>query len=105
MEGGPVSNNKGINLPGVAVSVPALSDKDKEDLRWALRIGVDFVFLSFVRSAADVEDVHAIMDEMGRRIPVFAKVEKPQAVENLRDRGCLRRGDGRPRRPGRGAAP
>ncbi len=83
LEGGPVSNNKGINLPGVAVSVPALSEKDKDDLRWALRIGVDFVFLSFVRSAADVEDVHAIMDEMGRRIPVFAKVEKPQAVANL----------------------
>jgi pyruvate kinase len=83
MEGGPVSNNKGINLPGVAVSVPALSEKDKDDLRWALRIGVDFVFLSFVRSAADVDDVHAIMDEMGRRIPVFAKVEKPQAVANL----------------------
>ena len=83
MEGGPVSNDKGINLPGVAVSVPALSDEDKDDLRWALRIGVDFVFLSFVRSAADVEDVRAIIDEMGRRIPVFAKVEKPQAVANL----------------------
>lgn len=83
IEGGPVSNNKGINLPGVAVSVPALSDKDKDDLRWALRIGVDMVFLSFVRSADDVEDVHAIMDEVGRRIPVLAKVEKPQAVENL----------------------
>jgi pyruvate kinase len=83
VEGGPVSNNKGINLPGVAVSVPALSDKDKDDLRWALRIGVDMVFLSFVRNAADVEDVHAIMDEIGRRIPVLAKVEKPQAVQNL----------------------
>lgn len=83
LEGGPVSNNKGINLPGVAVSVPALSEKDKDDLRWALRIGVDFVFLSFVRSAEDVRDVHAIMDELGRRIPVLAKVEKPQAVENL----------------------
>jgi pyruvate kinase len=83
LEGGPVSNNKGINLPGVAVSVPALSEKDKEDLRWALRMGVDMCFLSFVRSAADVEDVHAIMDETGRRIPVLAKVEKPQAVENL----------------------
>jgi pyruvate kinase len=83
VEGGPVSNNKGINLPGANVSVPALSEKDKEDLRWALRIGVDMVFLSFVRSGADVEDVHAIMDEMGRRIPVLAKVEKPQAVENL----------------------
>ena len=83
VEGGPVSNNKGINLPGVAVSVPALSEKDQDDLRWALRIGVDMVFLSFVRNAADVEDVHAIMDEVGRRIPVLAKVEKPQAVENL----------------------
>jgi pyruvate kinase len=83
VEGGPVSNNKGINLPGVAVSVPALSEKDKDDLRWALRIGVDMVFLSFVRSAADVQDVHAIMDAEGRRIPVLAKVEKPQAVENL----------------------
>jgi pyruvate kinase len=85
LEGGPVSNNKGINLPGANVSVPALSEKDKDDLRWALRIGVDMVFLSFVRTGADVDDVHAIMDEMGRRIPVLAKVEKPQAVENLAD--------------------
>ncbi|HEX6888000.1 MAG TPA: pyruvate kinase [Candidatus Nanopelagicales bacterium] len=85
LEGGPVSNNKGINLPGANVSVPALSEKDKDDLRWALRIGVDMVFLSFVRNGADVDDVHAIMDEMGRRIPVLAKVEKPQAVENLAD--------------------
>jgi pyruvate kinase len=83
VEGGPVSNNKGINLPGVAVSVPALSEKDKDDLRWALRIGVDMLFLSFVRSAEDVKDVHAIMDEEGRRVPVLAKVEKPQAVDNL----------------------
>ena len=55
--GGRVSDNKGINLPGVAVSVPALSEKDKEDLRWALRLGVDFVALSFVRNAADADDV------------------------------------------------
>ncbi|MEZ0493020.1 pyruvate kinase [Kineococcus sp. TBRC 1896] len=82
---GPVSNNKGINLPGVAVSVPALSEKDVEDLRFALRLGVDMVALSFVRSAADAEDVHAIMDEEGVTVPVIAKVEKPQAVENLRE--------------------
>ncbi|WP_152191038.1 pyruvate kinase [Georgenia satyanarayanai] len=80
---GPVSNNKGLNLPGVAVSVPALSDKDKEDLRWALRLGADVIALSFVRFAADIDDVHAIMDEEGRRVPVVAKIEKPQAVENL----------------------
>ncbi|MEE6273286.1 pyruvate kinase [Georgenia wangjunii] len=80
---GPVSNHKGINLPGVAVSVPALSEKDKEDLRWALRVGADVIALSFVRSAADIEDVHTIMAEEGRKIPVIAKIEKPQAVDNL----------------------
>jgi len=80
---GPVSNNKGINLPGVAVSVPALSEKDKEDLRWALHMTVDFIALSFVRSAADVEDVRAIMKEEGVFLPVIAKIEKPQAIENI----------------------
>ena len=83
IEPGAVSNNKGINLPGVAVSVPALSEKDIDDLRWGLRAGADFIALSFVRSAADIKDVHAIMDEEGIRIPVIAKIEKPQAVENL----------------------
>ena len=82
---GPVSNNKGINLPGVAVSVPALSEKDKEDLRFALKLGVDLVALSFVRNAADAEDVRRIMAEEGISVPVIAKVEKPQAVENLRE--------------------
>jgi pyruvate kinase len=81
--GGTVSNNKGINLPGVAVSVPALSEKDKEDLRWALRLRADLIALSFVRSAKDLDDVHAVMDEVGVRLPVIAKIEKPQAVENL----------------------
>lgn len=83
VEGGVVSDHKGLNLPGVAVSVPAMSDKDVEDLRWALRAGVDLVALSFVRSAADFADVRKIMDEEGLRLPVLAKVEKPQAVENL----------------------
>lgn len=81
--GGPVSNNKGLNLPGVAVSVPAMSDKDESDLRWALQIGADIIALSFVRSAADYEDVRRIMDEEGRVVPVIAKIEKPQAVEAL----------------------
>jgi pyruvate kinase len=80
---GPVSNNKGLNLPGVAVSVPAMSDKDEEDLRWALNIGADIIALSFVRNAADYDDVRRIMEEEGRVIPVIAKIEKPQAVENL----------------------
>ncbi|WP_062078680.1 pyruvate kinase [Demequina globuliformis] len=82
---GPVSNNKGINLPGVAVSVPALSEKDQDDLRWGLKIGADFIALSFVRSAADYEDVARIMAEEGVTVPVVAKVEKPQAVDNLEE--------------------
>ncbi|SFJ89316.1 pyruvate kinase [Streptomyces pini] len=83
IEGGVISDHKGINLPGVAVNVPALSDKDVEDLRFALEMGCDMVALSFVRDAADVRDVHRVMDEVGRRVPVIAKVEKPQAVENM----------------------
>uniref|UniRef100_UPI0025F6C1AC pyruvate kinase n=1 Tax=uncultured Arthrobacter sp. TaxID=114050 RepID=UPI0025F6C1AC len=83
--GGMVSNNKGINLPGVAVNVPALSEKDEEDLRWAIQTGVDMVALSFVRNASDVNRVHEIMDEEGRRVPVIAKIEKPQAVEALEE--------------------
>jgi pyruvate kinase len=67
--GGPVSNNKGI--------------KDEEDLRWALRTGADIIALSFVRNAADYDDVRRIMEEEGRVVPVIAKIEKPQAVENL----------------------
>jgi len=85
IEPGAVSNNKGINLPGVAVSVPALSEKDKEDLRWGLNAGADFIALSFVRSAQDIVDVHKIMDEVGIRVPVIAKIEKPQAVANLQE--------------------
>jgi pyruvate kinase len=83
IEPGAVSNNKGINLPGVAVSVPALSEKDVDDLRWGLKAGADFIALSFVRSADDIKDVHRIMDEEGIRVPVIAKIEKPQAVANL----------------------
>ena len=82
--GGPVSDHKGINLPGVPVNVPALSEKDEQDLRWGLAHGVDLVALSFVRSAKDIKRVHAIMDEVGVRAPVIAKIEKPQALDNLK---------------------
>ncbi|TGN77757.1 pyruvate kinase [Streptomyces bauhiniae] len=85
VEGGVISDHKGINLPGVAVSVPALSKKDQDDLRWALRTGFDVIALSFVRSGRDAAEVHRIMAEEGRRLPVIAKVEKPQAVENIED--------------------
>jgi len=82
-EGGPVSNNKGVSLPGMDVSVPALSTKDIEDLEFALKLGVDFIALSFVRSPADVELVHDVMDRVGRRVPVIGKLEKPEAIDNL----------------------
>lgn len=82
-EGGPVSNNKGVSLPGMDISVPALSEKDIADLEFALRLGVDFIALSFVRSPADVDLVHEVMDRVGRRVPVIAKLEKPEAVDAL----------------------
>lgn len=83
--GGMVSDHKGLNLPGVAVSVPALTDKDQTDLRWALRLGVDLVALSFVRGPADAESVFKIMEEEGVRVPLLGKIEKPQAVDSLRE--------------------
>ena len=82
-EGGEVSNNKGLSLPGMDVSVPAMSEKDIDDLEFALRLGVDFIALSFVRSPADFDLVHQHMDRVGRRVPVIAKLEKPEAVANL----------------------
>ena len=83
LEGGPVSDHKGINLPGVAVSVPALTSKDIADLEWALQAGADLIALSFVRTADDVIVAREVMQRLGIHIPVLAKIEKPQAVENL----------------------
>jgi len=83
VEGGAVSDHKGINLPGVRVSAPALTEKDLADLRFALSLRVDLVALSFVRSPDDVRPVRAAMDLAGARLPVIAKLEKPQAVEAL----------------------
>ena len=82
-EGGPVSNHKGISLPGMNVSAPALSEKDVEDLEFALQLGVDMIALSFVRSPSDAALVHEVMDRVGRRVPVIAKLEKPEAIDDL----------------------
>ena len=81
--GGTISDHKGINLPGIAVSAPALTAKDEADLRWALGIGVDMIALSFVRRPADADAVRDIMNECGTRLPLIAKIEKPEAVESL----------------------
>ncbi|HUP74000.1 MAG TPA: pyruvate kinase [Acidimicrobiales bacterium] len=83
VQGGFVGDRKGLNLPGVDISAPALTAKDADDLRFMLDIGVDLVALSFVRRPSDVELPRAIMDDVGRRVPVIAKLETPQAVAAL----------------------
>jgi pyruvate kinase len=84
IEGGTVSDHKGLSLPRMNISVPALSTKDLADLEFALRLRVDLIALSFVRSPADLDVVHQMMDQIpGGRLPVIAKLEKPEAVDNL----------------------
>jgi pyruvate kinase len=82
-EGGILKDLKGINLPGVSVSAPSLTGKDRIDLEFCLRLGVDFIALSFVRKSSDVEEVKRIMYEQGINIPVVAKIEKPEALRNF----------------------
>jgi pyruvate kinase len=81
--GGPLKNNKGINLPGVKVSAPALTEKDRKDLEFGQKIGVDFLALSFVRSPEDVLEAVKLATRGDRRTPIIAKIEKPEAVERL----------------------
>jgi pyruvate kinase len=81
--GGVVSDHKGLNLPGVKVSVPAVTAKDEADLRWALRLRADMIALSFVQGPEDAVPARRIMDEAGVRLPLIAKIEKPQAIEAL----------------------
>ena len=83
MEGGPLSDHKGVNLPGTRIGTPALTEKDVEDLTFALSLGVDMVALSFVRQAGDAAAVHQVMDLVGRTVPLIAKIEKPEAVTDL----------------------
>ncbi len=82
-EGGPLSDNKGLSLPGMNVSLPAMSDKDCAGLAFALGLRVDIIALSFVRSPADIDQVHQIMDEHGARLPVIAKLEKPEVLDSM----------------------
>jgi pyruvate kinase len=83
LEGGPLSDSKGVNLPGARLTASALTEKDVVDVRFALDIGIDVVALSFVRSAEDVVGVRRVMDDAGRRVPVMAKIERPEAVDDL----------------------
>src|SRR6266446_7980525 len=81
--GGELSDHKGLNVPGARLAVPALSTKDEQDLRWALGLRADMIALSFVRGPSDAGPVRRIMDEAGARLPLIAKIEKPQAVDAL----------------------
>ena len=81
--GGPVTSHKGVNLPGVPIPIPALTRKDTEDLELALGLGVDFVALSFVRSAADVRDLKGLIAQAGSHAHVIAKIEKAEAIDCL----------------------
>jgi pyruvate kinase len=81
--GGVVAAHKGVNVPGVPVPIPSVTRKDVEDLEFALELGVDFVALSFVRSAADVRDLKGLIDQAGSPAQVIAKIEKSEAVDAL----------------------
>ena len=81
--GGEIQKGKGVNFPGVSLGVPALTSQDKEDLKLALKEGSDWIALSFVRSASDIDEVHKIMDDSNMRLPVMAKIEKWEALEDL----------------------
>lgn len=83
VEGGPLSNRKGINLPGVTISAPTLTDKDRQDARFALEQGVDFLALSFVRTADDIRELLSLIADQGHSVPVIAKIEKPEALSNI----------------------
>ncbi len=82
--GGLLKNNKGINLPGVCVSAPCLTEKDLVDLDFALEAGVDFIALSFVRTAEDIQEIKRIITAKGKDTPVVAKIEKPEALRNFK---------------------
>ncbi|MFY2560023.1 pyruvate kinase [Myxococcus sp. AM011] len=83
IHGGALKNNKGINLPGVAVRADALTPKDREDLVFGIKAGVDFIALSFVRQPSDLDAARQAMAEVGRTVPIIAKLEKPEAIARL----------------------
>jgi pyruvate kinase len=83
VHGGLIRPNKGMNLPGVKISAPALTEKDKRDLAFGIKNGVDYVAISFVRRAADVEQARSAIADLGGSAPVIAKIEKREAVDDL----------------------
>jgi len=84
LEGGPVTDRKGVNLPDSRISIPSFTEKDRQDLDFGIRLGVDYVAVSFVRSASDIRKVREYLSGTGRHIPVIAKIEKPEALANIK---------------------
>ena len=80
---GTVSSNKGVNLPGIPLPIPSLTRKDIDDLQFALELGFDFVALSFVRTASDVQALKTLIEASGSTAHVIAKIERPEAVAVL----------------------
>ncbi|MGB3264410.1 MAG: pyruvate kinase [Microcoleus sp.] len=83
--GGPLSNNKGVNFPGVYLSIKALTDKDRKDLMFGLDQGVDWVALSFVRNPQDMLEIKELIASAGKQVPVIAKIEKHEAIEQMEE--------------------
>ena len=83
IEGGEISDHKGVNFPNTRLSIPAITEKDKEDLKFGLDNGVDFVALSFVKIPEDVIELRNLMQQYGRIVPIISKIEKWEAVENI----------------------
>jgi pyruvate kinase len=83
VNGGVLSERKGINLPGVALPIPSLTDKDRRDLQWAVRQGADYIALSFVRKAEDCREAKSLIKSAGGRQPLVAKIEKAEAIDHL----------------------
>jgi len=85
LNGGVLKEHKGINLPGVDVSAPSLTEKDRRDLNFGIKVGVDYFALSFVRKAEDLRQIKSFIKRQGHQTPVVAKIEKPEALDNLDD--------------------
>lgn len=92
MNGGPVSNHKGVNVPGSSLSMPYISEQDKADLIFGARLGFDFVAASFVRSADDIRAIRALLDKYGSKARIIAKIENHQGIRNIRE--IIRAADG-----------
>jgi len=98
-KGGPLTSRKGVNLPGVPLRVPSLTEKDMEDIALAVRLGVDFLYISFARSREHIQDVRQTLGRMGSSVPLVAKIERQEGVDALSeiveaaDGICVARGD------------